>query len=94
MSDNQRIVEKWINAKFDGKIVASLVQRGQYYNPQISIIKGKEYETKLGKATQVQLGLNDVKDLVQTLNEIINKMEELIPKKEPKEDSSSENTAS
>ena len=94
MSENRetkRIIEQWINAKFDGKIVASLVQRGQFFNPQISIIKGKEYETKLGKATQVQLGLNDVKNLVKTLNEIIVKMEELIPKKEAKEESTEAN---
>lgn len=90
MSENKRIIEQWVNAKFDGKIVASLVQRGQYYNPQISIIKGKEYETKLGKATQVQLGLGDVKRLVETLNEIIVKMEEVLPKKEPQEDAASE----
>ena len=89
MSENKRIIEQWVNAKFDGKIVASLVQRGQFYNPQISIIKGKEYETKLGKATQVQLGLGDVKRLVETLNEIIVKMEEVLPKKEPKGDDES-----
>lgn len=89
MSENKRIIEQWVNAKFDGKIVASLVQRGQFYNPQISIIHGKEYETKLGKATQVQLGLGDVKRLVETLNEIIVKMEEVLPKKEPQDDSDS-----
>lgn len=90
MSENKRIIEQWINAKFDGKIVASLVQRGQFYNPQISIINGKEYNTKLGKATQVQLGLGDVRNLVQTLNEIIAKMEEVLPKKEPESESEEE----
>lgn len=88
---NKPIIQQWINAKFEGRIVASLVQRGQYFNPQISIIKGKEYETKLGKATQVQLGLNDVKDLVKTLTEIIVKMEELMPKKEAKDESTEAN---
>lgn len=88
--ETKRIIEKWVNAKFDGKLVVSLVQRGQFYNPQISIIKGKEYETKLGKASQVQLGIGDLKNLAETLNEIITKMEELVPKKEPKEGESSE----
>ena len=87
--ETERIVEKWINAKFDGRVVASLVKRGQYYNPQLSIIKGKEFETKLGKSTQVQLGLGDLKQLVTTLNEIITKMEALLPKKE---DNPSEST--
>ncbi len=93
MSENRetkRIIEQWINAKFDGKVVASLVQRGPYYNPQLSIIKGKEYETKLGKASQVQLGLGDLKNLVATLNQIIAKMEEVLPKKEDKPESESE----
>ena len=93
MSENRetkRIVEQWINAKFDGKVVASLVQRGPYYNPQLSIIKGKEYETKLGKASQVQLGINDLRNLVNALNEIITKMDELVPKKEPKDEESTE----
>jgi hypothetical protein len=88
--ENKRIIEQWINAKFDGKVVASLVQRGQFYNPQLSIIKGKEYETKLGKATQVQLGLGDLRNLVKTLNEIIIKLEEVIPKKEPTSEEQSE----
>ena len=93
MSENRetkRIVEQWINAKFDGKVVASLVQRGPYYNPQLSIIKGKEYETKLGKASQVQLGINDLRNLVNALNDIITKMEELVPKKDPKDEESTE----
>lgn len=93
MSENRetkRIIEQWTNAKFDGKVVASLVQRGPYYNPQLSIIHGKEYETKLGKATQVQLGLNDVKNLVSTLNQIVTKMEELLPKKEDQPETDSE----
>ena len=81
MSQSTRIIEKWINAKFDGKVVLSLVQRDQFYNPQISLIKGREYETKLGKASQVQLGIGDLKEMVNTLNEIIKKMEELIPPK-------------
>jgi len=90
MSENKRIIENWINAKFDGKVVASLVQRGPYYNPQLSIIKGKEYETKLGKASQVQLGLNDVRNLITTLTQIADKMEELLPKKEEKSEADSE----
>ena len=93
MSENRetkRIIEHWINAKFDGKVVASLVQRGPYYNPQLSIIKGKEYETKLGKASQVQLGLGDLKGLVNAINEIIAKMEEVLPKKEEKDEAPSE----
>ena len=85
--ETKRIIEQWVNAKFDGKVVVSLVQRGPYYNPQLSIIKGKEYETKLGKAAQVQLGLNDLKNLANTINEIITKMEELMPKKESKDES-------
>ena len=90
MSENKRLIEQWINAKFDGKVVASLVQRGPYYNPQLSIIKGKEYETKLGRATQVQLGLGDLKNLVKTLNEIIDKMEAVLPKKEPSQENSTD----
>ena len=85
--ETKRIIEQWVNAKIDGKVVVSLVQRGPYYNPQLSIIKGKEYETKLGKAAQVQLGLNDLKNLANTINEIITKMEELMPKKESKDES-------
>ena len=81
MSQSTRIIEKWINGKFDAKVVLSLVQRDQFYNPQISLIKGREYETKLGKASQIQLGLGDLKEMVNTLNEIIKKMEELLPPK-------------
>jgi hypothetical protein len=79
---SQRIIEQWINAKFDGKVVLSLVQRGPYLNPQLSIIHGKEYETKLGKATQVQIGLGDLRQLVATANQIIDKMEKELPKKD------------
>ena len=67
--NSQRLIEQWINAKFDGKIVLSLVQRGPYLNPQFSIINGKEYQTKLGKATQVQIGLGDLRQLVETANQ-------------------------
>ena len=91
MSENKRIIEQWINAKFDGKIVLSLVQRGPYLNPQFSIINGKEYQTKLGKATQVQIGLGDLRQLVETANQIITKMENELPKKEDSQEQISSN---
>ena len=94
MSENnetKRIIEHWINAKFEGKLVASLVQRGPFYNPQISIINGKKYQTKLGESSQVQLGLGDLKNLTKALNEIIAKLEEVLPKKEPKDETIPEN---
>ncbi|MFV2015581.1 MAG: hypothetical protein ACC656_09155 [Candidatus Heimdallarchaeota archaeon] len=80
--NSERLIEQWVNAKFDGKVVLSLVQRGPYLNPQLSIINGKEYQTKLGKATQVQIGLGDLRQIVQTANQIIEKMEKELPKKE------------
>ena len=85
MSSNT-ITEKWINGKFESKVVLSLVQREQYLNPQISLIKGREYETKLGKAMQVQLGLNDLRELASTLDTIISEMESRLPEREESED--------
>lgn len=88
--DTERLIEQWVNAKFDGKVVLSLVKRGIYLNPQLSIINGKEYTTKLGKATQVQLGLGDLRQFVQTANQIIEKMEAELPKKEESNEESTE----
>jgi len=85
MSSNT-ITEKWINGKFESKVVLSLVQREQYLNPQISLIKGREYETKLGKAMQVQLGLNDLREMASTLETIISEMESRLPEREESKD--------
>ena len=68
----------------------NLVKREQYLNPQISVINGREYTTKLGKATQVQVGLNDLKKLVETCTQIIQKLEENMPEEESQNNEASE----
>ncbi|MHA1990843.1 MAG: hypothetical protein ACW981_03705 [Candidatus Hodarchaeales archaeon] len=72
-TDN-KIVEKWLNGKFDAKVTISLVQRGNFLNPGISLIKGREYNTKLGPAMSVQLGYNEIQDMIETLQLIQEKM--------------------
>lgn len=86
-SNTETIHEKWINGKFESKIVLSLVKREQYLNPQISLIKGREYETKLGHAMQVQLGINDLREMASTIETIISEMESRMPPKEDTESS-------
>ncbi|MHA2365110.1 MAG: hypothetical protein ACXAC7_14220 [Candidatus Hodarchaeales archaeon] len=85
MVESNRIIEKWINGKFDSKIVISLVQREQFLNPQFSLINGREYDTKLGRAMQAQIGLNDLREIVKTIENVISEMEKRLPP--PKESS-------
>jgi hypothetical protein len=72
-TDN-KIVEKWLNGKFDAKLTISLVQRGNFLNPNISLINGREYKTKLGPAMSVQLGYNEIQDMIETLQLIQEKI--------------------
>lgn len=71
---DNKLVEKWVNGKFDARINISLVQRGNYLNPGISIINGKDYNTKLGPAMSVQLGYKEIQDMIETLQQIQEKM--------------------
>ena len=64
------LYDKWINAKFDGKMVVSVTQKGQYKNISLSVINGRSYSTKLGSAMSVQIGPKDLEELITTLTDI------------------------
>ena len=71
MSQNEeKLFEKWISAKFDAKIVISATKKEPYVNVSLSAINGKEYKTKLGNAMSLQLGANDINEMIAALTEI------------------------
>lgn len=71
MSKRQEsLFDKWINGQFDSKLVISVTQKDQFKNLRFSAINGREYSTKLGNAMSVQLGPNDVQELIDTLQEV------------------------
>ena len=59
------LFDKWINAKFDSKMVVSVTQKDQYKNLRFSLINGRSYSTKLGAAMSIQLGPNDLQELIE-----------------------------
>ncbi|MHA1970147.1 MAG: hypothetical protein ACW964_20435 [Candidatus Hodarchaeales archaeon] len=59
----ESLFDKWINGRFDSKIVVSVTQKDQYKNLGFSVINGREYSTKLGNAISVQLGPKDLQEL-------------------------------
>ena len=74
MSEREKpLLEKWISAKFDGKIVVSadkIKKEGkEFVNFKLSIINGKEYTTKLGKAMSIQLDARDIDELIAALQQ-------------------------
>jgi hypothetical protein len=66
----ESLFDKWINGRFDSKIVVSVTQKDQYKNLGFSVINGREYSTKLGNAISVQLGPKDLQELIETLQEV------------------------
>ncbi|MHA2224979.1 MAG: hypothetical protein ACXAC8_07230 [Candidatus Hodarchaeales archaeon] len=67
---SNNLFEKWVNGRFDAKMVISVNQRNQFKNPGISIIGGRQYNTKLGGAMSIQLGPNDLQELITALQEV------------------------
>ncbi|MFX0212275.1 MAG: hypothetical protein ACFFDT_40255 [Candidatus Hodarchaeota archaeon] len=84
MAERDKIIEEWVNAKFDAKIVTDLSRKGEYLNISLSLINGKEYPTKLGSAMSVQLGIGDARTLYRALENILSEFDKLKPIKEQK----------
>jgi hypothetical protein len=66
----ESLFDRWINGKFDSKLIISVTQKDQFKNLGFSVINGREYGTKLGNAMSIQLGTNDLKELIETLQEV------------------------
>jgi hypothetical protein len=66
----QNLFDRWVSVKFDGKVVISASKKDQFVNFKISIINGKEYATKLGKAMSVQIDANDIDAIFAALQEL------------------------
>lgn len=77
-----KLYDKWINTKFEGKIVVSVTQKGDFKNLGVSIINGRSYNTKLGDAMSVQLGAWELRDLLEALQSI---QDQYLPPPEPKQ---------
>ncbi len=56
----ENLFDKWINGRFDSKIVVSVTQKDQFKNLGFSVINGREYGTKLSNAISIQLGPKDL----------------------------------
>jgi hypothetical protein len=84
MSQSSNVLfDRWINGKFDSKMVISVTQKEQYKNLGISLINGRSYSTKLGAAMSIQLEPNDLQELIEVLQEIQKKY---LPPFKPKEE--------
>lgn len=83
---SNKLYDRWINGKFDSKMVVSVTQKDQYKNLGFSLINGRSYSTKLGAAMSIQLGPNDLQELIEVLQEVQNKyLPPFTPKEENKE---------
>ncbi|MFW9995184.1 MAG: hypothetical protein ACFFD4_24315 [Candidatus Odinarchaeota archaeon] len=80
---SETLHEKWINGKFDSKVVVSVTKKEQYKNIRISLINGREYTTKLGSAMSIQVDPRDIDELIASLQEA----KKLVPMPEKKESS-------
>ncbi|MHA2296485.1 MAG: hypothetical protein ACXAEU_00750 [Candidatus Hodarchaeales archaeon] len=78
---SETIHEKWLNGKFDAKIVVSVTKKDQFKNLRLSVINGREYSTKLGNAMSVQVDPRDIDDFIKSLQEA----KKLIPLPEKRE---------
>ncbi|MFX0091155.1 MAG: hypothetical protein ACFFBD_05270 [Candidatus Hodarchaeota archaeon] len=85
MSKTETIIEKWIDLKFDAKTVASLTKKGNFHNISISLINGRQYDTKLGSAMSAQLDQGSAEEFIKVLQEILDKFKELVPPKKEEE---------
>ena len=68
---SETLFNKWINAKFDGKLVVSVNKKDHYTNFRVSVINGRSYSTKLGGAMSIQLESKDLQELIETLQDIL-----------------------
>lgn len=67
---SETLFDKWINAKFDGKLVVSVTKKDQFKNLGFSLINGRGYSTKLGNAMSIQLGPRELNELIEVLQDI------------------------
>jgi hypothetical protein len=67
---SDKLFDKWINGRFDSKIVVSVTQKDQFKNLGFSVINGRSYSTKLGPAMSIQLGPNDLQELIEVLQDV------------------------
>ncbi|MFX1536483.1 MAG: hypothetical protein ACFFDI_19890 [Promethearchaeota archaeon] len=82
MSESEKIIEKWIDLKFEAKAVVSLTKKDQFHNIALSIIGGKPYDTKLGAAMSAQFDQGSLDEFIKALQEILEKFKELVPQKQ------------
>ena len=68
--------------KFEAKAVASLTKKDQFHNISLSIIGGKQYDTKLGAAMSAQFDQGSLDEFINALEEILQKFKELVPQKQ------------
>ena len=64
------LFDKWVNLRFDAKVVVSVTQKQKFKNIGLSVINGRSYNTKLGNAMSAQLGPKELQDLISTLQEV------------------------
>ncbi|PWI46230.1 hypothetical protein CEE45_17890 [Candidatus Heimdallarchaeota archaeon B3_Heim] len=67
---SDKLFDKWINGRFDSKMVVSVTQKDQFKNLGFSVINGRSYSTKLGPAMSLQLGPNDLQELIDVLQDV------------------------
>ncbi|MHA1977678.1 MAG: hypothetical protein ACW98I_12295 [Candidatus Hodarchaeales archaeon] len=67
---SDKLFDKWINGRFESKMVISVTQKDQFKNLVFSVINGRSYSTKLGPAMSIQLGPIDLQELVEILQEV------------------------
>ena len=67
---SDKLFDKWINGRFDSKMVISVTQKDQFKNLGFSVINGRQYSTKLGPAMSIQLGPNDLQELIVVLKDV------------------------
>ena len=58
------------NGRFESKMVVSVTQKDQFKNLGFSVINERQYSTKLGPAMSIQLGPNDLQELIEVLQEV------------------------
>ncbi len=76
----KNLFDKWVNLRFDARMVVSVTQKKEFKNIGLSVINGRSYTTKLGNAMSAQLGPKELQDLIVTLQEV---QSQFFPEKPP-----------
>jgi len=67
MSNYETLSSVFVNASFEAKMIVNVSKNNGYVNIGVSILNGKEFETKLGHGHKAQLTTAGAQKLIDAL---------------------------